>query len=219
MSLSGSLILDIIDRTSKYRALVINPFYFIQQLFVIEGDYIYLKEGAHAKVSATTAVAKAAAAAAAASPVGSDRLPTVAVTPVAQVSQVQRGRNAKTSSKDDKARAQVPQDDLSTHKQRSLSPQHTKPGSTRQYASSLSSRNSVGNGIATPNSGGNLDDDNNTTGGEFGSNNLSGNNSGVIENGNANSYGNSRAGGYKGSRQQSRFVLPNILYSHSRSLV
>ncbi|KAG0612107.1 hypothetical protein M758_6G002200 [Ceratodon purpureus] len=174
-----------------------------KELFVIEGDYIYLKEGAHAKVSATTAVAKAAAAAAAASPVGSDRLPTVAVTPVAQVSQVQRGRNAKTSSKDDKARAQVPQDDLSTHKQRSLSPQHTKPGSTRQYASSLSSRNSVGNGIATPNSGGNLDDDNNTTGGEFGSNNLSGNNSGVIENGNANSYGNSRAGGYKGSRQQS----------------
>lgn len=62
------------------------------ELFVIEGDLIHLREGAHATISATTAVAKvAAAAAAAASPIGTGRLPTVAVTPVAQ-SQVHRLR-------------------------------------------------------------------------------------------------------------------------------
>jgi len=57
-------------------------------LFVIEGDLIHLREGAHATISATTAVAKVAAAA---SPIGTGRLPTVAVTPVAQ-SQVHRLR-------------------------------------------------------------------------------------------------------------------------------
>ena len=57
-------------------------------MFVIEGDLIHLREGAHATISATTAVAKVAAAA---SPIGTGRLPTVAVTPVAQ-SQVHRLR-------------------------------------------------------------------------------------------------------------------------------
>eukprot|EP00252_Welwitschia_mirabilis_P005813 TRINITY_DN1640_c0_g1_i2.p1 TRINITY_DN1640_c0_g1~~TRINITY_DN1640_c0_g1_i2.p1 ORF type:complete len:854 (+),score=213.93 TRINITY_DN1640_c0_g1_i2:292-2853(+) len=62
------------------------------ELFVVEGDFVHLREGAHATISATTAVAKvAAAAAAAASPVGMSRMPTVAVTPVAQ-SQIHRLR-------------------------------------------------------------------------------------------------------------------------------
>lgn len=63
-----------------------------RELFIIEGDFIHLREGAHATISATTAEAKvAAAAAAAASPFGSARMPTIAVTPVAQ-SQVHRLR-------------------------------------------------------------------------------------------------------------------------------
>ncbi|KAJ7532255.1 hypothetical protein O6H91_14G079800 [Diphasiastrum complanatum] len=64
------------------------------ELFVIEGDFIYLREGAHAAVSTMTAVAKAAAAAAAVAPVGPSLLPTVAVTPVAK-SQMQRLRSSK----------------------------------------------------------------------------------------------------------------------------
>ncbi|XP_077214903.1 uncharacterized protein LOC143849669 isoform X3 [Tasmannia lanceolata] len=52
------------------------------ELFVIEGDYIHLREGAQAIISATTAVAKVAAAAAVSAPYSSS-LPTVAVTPVA----------------------------------------------------------------------------------------------------------------------------------------
>lgn len=53
------------------------------QLFVIEGDFIHLREGAQQIISATTAVAKVAAAAASASQYSS-LLPSVAVTPVAQ---------------------------------------------------------------------------------------------------------------------------------------
>ncbi|XP_006845533.2 uncharacterized protein LOC18435425 isoform X1 [Amborella trichopoda] len=59
------------------------------QLFVIEGDFIHLREGAHAIISATTAAAKVAAAAAA-SPGGSGLLPTVALTPVAQIRRPKR---------------------------------------------------------------------------------------------------------------------------------
>lgn len=51
------------------------------QLFVIEGDFIHLREGAQEIISATTAAAKVAAAASA--PYSSS-LPSVAVTPVAQ---------------------------------------------------------------------------------------------------------------------------------------
>nr|XP_029117926.1 uncharacterized protein LOC105035945 isoform X3 [Elaeis guineensis] len=53
------------------------------ELFVIEGDYIHLREGAQEIISATTAVAKVAAAAASSVPYSS-LLPSVAVTPVAQ---------------------------------------------------------------------------------------------------------------------------------------
>ncbi|KAI5405439.1 uncharacterized protein LOC127081462 isoform X2 [Lathyrus oleraceus] len=53
------------------------------ELFLIEGDFIQLREGAHKMVAATAAVAKVAAAAAASSPYSS-YMPTVAVTPMAQ---------------------------------------------------------------------------------------------------------------------------------------
>lgn len=53
------------------------------QLFVIEGDFIQLREGAKEMIAATAAVAKVAAAAAASSPYASF-LPSVAVTPMAQ---------------------------------------------------------------------------------------------------------------------------------------
>ncbi|KAF5442664.1 hypothetical protein F2P56_035298 [Juglans regia] len=53
------------------------------ELFVIEGDYIQLREGAQEMIAAEAAVAKVAAAAAASSPYSSI-LPSMAVTPVAQ---------------------------------------------------------------------------------------------------------------------------------------
>lgn len=64
-------------------------------MFVIDGDHVHLREGAHAIISATTAVAKVAAAAAAPSSLGTNWPPTVAITPVAQ-SQVQRSRKNAT---------------------------------------------------------------------------------------------------------------------------
>ena len=180
--------------------------YCIMQLFVIEGDYIYLREGAHAKVSATTAAAKASAAAAAANPVGLDRLPTVAVTPVAQASQLQRGRNTKASNKD--PRPQPQQDEVNISTQRSISPQHSKPGNTRQNSATSILRNSAGDGISGPANGGKLDGVNNTTGPELGSKKSStGNNSAATENRDANGYESSRGVGYHVSRQQSRFAI------------
>lgn len=85
------------------------------ELFVIDGDLIHLREGAHATISATTAVAKvAAAAAAAASPIGTGRLPTVAVTPVAhsQVHRLRKGilinpKDVKSTSIDASTMAQL----------------------------------------------------------------------------------------------------------------
>ncbi|KAF9671041.1 hypothetical protein SADUNF_Sadunf12G0005600 [Salix dunnii] len=53
------------------------------ELFLIEGDFIQLREGAQEMIAATAAVAKVAAAAAASSPYSSF-LPSVAVTPMAQ---------------------------------------------------------------------------------------------------------------------------------------
>ncbi|KAL5737025.1 hypothetical protein ACOSQ2_031813 [Xanthoceras sorbifolium] len=53
------------------------------ELFMIEGDYIQLREGAQEMIAATAAYAKVAAAAAASSPYSSP-LPSVAVTPMAQ---------------------------------------------------------------------------------------------------------------------------------------
>ncbi|PKU74266.1 uncharacterized protein LOC110106109 isoform X2 [Dendrobium catenatum] len=54
------------------------------ELFVIEGDFIHLREGAQEIISATAAVAKVAAAAAASSVSYSSLVPSVAVTPVSQ---------------------------------------------------------------------------------------------------------------------------------------
>ncbi|KAI3977688.1 hypothetical protein MKX01_009573, partial [Papaver californicum] len=53
------------------------------ELFVVDGDFIHLREGAQEIISATAAVAKVAAAAAASAPYSSF-LPSVAVTPIAQ---------------------------------------------------------------------------------------------------------------------------------------
>jgi hypothetical protein len=53
------------------------------QLFVIEGDFIHLRDGAQQIISATTAAAKIAAATASSASYSS-LLPSVAVTPVAQ---------------------------------------------------------------------------------------------------------------------------------------
>lgn len=72
------------------------------QLFVIEGDYIQLCEGAQEMIAATAAVAKVAAAAAASSPYSS-YMPSVAVTPVAQTHRLKKissldSRNVVTST-------------------------------------------------------------------------------------------------------------------------
>ncbi|GAB2228539.1 hypothetical protein Droror1_Dr00022659 [Drosera rotundifolia] len=59
------------------------------ELFVIEGDYIQLREGAQEIIAATTAVAKVAAAAAASSPYSSS-FSAVAVTPMAQANRLKK---------------------------------------------------------------------------------------------------------------------------------
>ncbi|KAL5221269.1 hypothetical protein ABZP36_025982 [Zizania latifolia] len=59
------------------------------ELFVIEGDFIHLREGAQQIISATTAAAKIAAAAS--STTYSSLLPSVAVTPVAQSTRQKKG--------------------------------------------------------------------------------------------------------------------------------
>ncbi|XP_064982465.1 uncharacterized protein LOC135623432 isoform X1 [Musa acuminata AAA Group] len=59
------------------------------ELFVIEGDFIHLREGAQQIISATAAVAKVAAASASSVPYVS-LFPSVAVTPVAQISRRKR---------------------------------------------------------------------------------------------------------------------------------
>ncbi|XAR71589.1 hypothetical protein NMG60_11017939 [Bertholletia excelsa] len=62
------------------------------ELFVIDGDYIQLREGAQEIIAATAAVAKVAAAAkTASSPYYSSLLPSVAVTPIAQPYRLKRG--------------------------------------------------------------------------------------------------------------------------------
>jgi hypothetical protein len=61
---------------------------FVLQLFVIEGDFIHLREGAQQIISATTAAAKIAAVASSAP---YSLLPSVAVTPVAQSTRQKRG--------------------------------------------------------------------------------------------------------------------------------
>ncbi|KAG9445184.1 hypothetical protein H6P81_016524 [Aristolochia fimbriata] len=68
------------------------------ELFVIEGDFVRLREGAHEIISATTAAAKVAAAAAAVSAPYTSLLPSVAVTPVAQAHRLKRVPSANSSS-------------------------------------------------------------------------------------------------------------------------
>ncbi|KAH7668294.1 hypothetical protein IHE45_11G002300 [Dioscorea alata] len=61
------------------------------ELFIIEGDFIHLCEGAQEKISATAAAAKVAAAAASCAPYSS-LLPSVAVTPVAQTTRLKKAQ-------------------------------------------------------------------------------------------------------------------------------
>ncbi|KAK1320795.1 hypothetical protein QJS10_CPA03g01931 [Acorus calamus] len=65
------------------------------ELFVIEGDFIHLREGAQEIISATAAVAKVAAVAAASVPYSSF-LSSVAVTPVAQTHRLKLGPSTDT---------------------------------------------------------------------------------------------------------------------------
>ncbi|KAG9158037.1 hypothetical protein Leryth_000209 [Lithospermum erythrorhizon] len=67
------------------------------ELFLIEGDYIQLKEGAQEIIAATAAVAKVAAATAAATS-HSQHLPSVAVTPMAQSHRLKMLSTESTSS-------------------------------------------------------------------------------------------------------------------------
>ncbi|XP_042384352.1 stress response protein NST1-like isoform X3 [Zingiber officinale] len=73
------------------------------ELFVIEGDFIHLREGAQQIISATAAFAKVAAAASASSAPYTSLLSSVAVTPVAQVN-----RQKVTQSIESKAAISVP---------------------------------------------------------------------------------------------------------------
>ncbi|XP_074583629.1 uncharacterized protein LOC141839712 isoform X4 [Curcuma longa] len=76
------------------------------ELFVIEGDFIHLREGAQQIISATAAFAKVAAAASASSAPYTSLLSSVAVTPVAQVN-----RQKMTQSIESKAASSVPSAD------------------------------------------------------------------------------------------------------------
>ncbi|KAL3524450.1 hypothetical protein ACH5RR_017284 [Cinchona calisaya] len=67
------------------------------ELFVIEGDYIQLREGAQGIIAATAAVAKVAAAAAETSSYSS-LLPSVAVTPMAQSHRLKRAPSIESTS-------------------------------------------------------------------------------------------------------------------------
>ncbi|KZV31010.1 cingulin [Dorcoceras hygrometricum] len=68
------------------------------ELFVIEGDYIQLREGAQEIIAATAAVAKVAAAAAAAPSSYSSFLPSVTVTPMAQSHRLRKISSLDSSS-------------------------------------------------------------------------------------------------------------------------
>ncbi|KAJ6874532.1 hypothetical protein NC652_034279 [Populus alba x Populus x berolinensis] len=71
------------------------------ELFLIEGDYIQLREGAQEMISATAAVAKVAAAAAAAASPYSSFLPSVAVTPMAQSHRLKKAPSIESKSSND----------------------------------------------------------------------------------------------------------------------
>ncbi|CAM6100456.1 unnamed protein product [Calypogeia fissa] len=181
------------------------------EIFVIEGDFIHLREGAHATFSATTAVAKAAAAAAAATPHGPTRLPTVAVTPVAQ-SPLQRGRSLKGSNNLQKESKAGPVDTSAQL------PSSTQVGNARPSQSPAMNRSAVENGnvnthhssvngVSTAKTGNKREGQHHGQGAGARTNGVSSNhgneNSGAFENGGMNGYGMSgKASGYYGSRQQ-----------------
>ncbi|CAK9256750.1 unnamed protein product [Sphagnum jensenii] len=118
------------------------------ELFVIEGDYIHLKKGAHAVVSGTTTTV--AGAAATTGPIAQPQLPPVVVSPVPQVAELQRSRSLKGSTKDTKI-IPAPQHEESgnAHKQRPPSPLRPKSSQSRQNHNTSMARNSVGNGTPT----------------------------------------------------------------------
>lgn len=82
------------------------------ELFLIEGDFIQLREGAQEIIAATAAVAKIAAAAKTVSPAYSSLLPSVAVTPMAQSHRVKRvpsiDSNSMRSAADNPSQLSVP---------------------------------------------------------------------------------------------------------------
>ncbi|KAH8949214.1 hypothetical protein BDL97_10G019900 [Sphagnum fallax] len=118
------------------------------ELFVIDGDYIHLKKGAHAVVSGTTTTV--AGAAATTGPIAQPQLPPVVVSPVPQVAELQRSRSLKGSTKDTKI-IPAPQHEESgnAHKQRPPSPLRPKSSQSRQNHNTSMARNSVGNGTPT----------------------------------------------------------------------
>ncbi|KAL2642350.1 hypothetical protein R1flu_009937 [Riccia fluitans] len=173
------------------------------ELFVIEDDFIYLREGAHATVAATTAMAKAAAAAAAIPPSGPSRMPNVAVTPVAQP-QVQRGRNLKGSSNSlkDKKAVTGPNPDGPSH---SSSSQATNP---RQSQGVVSNGAAVTNGNV--NHAGSVSNGAKADGGRPGESSFKhgSDNSSSYENVGLSGYSSARTNGYYG-RQQGRGSFSN----------
>ncbi|KAL3695744.1 hypothetical protein R1sor_009820 [Riccia sorocarpa] len=170
------------------------------ELFVIEDDFIYLREGAHATVAATTAMAKAAAAAAAVAPSGPSRMPNVAVTPVAQ-GQVQRGRNLKGSNVSQKDKKVLPGPNPDAVPHSSSSSQSTN---SRQNQGVVSNGAAGGNGnmnhVGSVNNGAKADSGSRPSEASFkhGSDNSS-----SYENGGLTGYTSARTNGYYG-RQQGR---------------
>jgi hypothetical protein len=118
------------------------------ELFVIEGDYIHLRKGAHAVVSGTTTTV--AGAAATMGPIAQPQLPPVVISPVPQVAELQCSRSLKGTTKDTKI-IPAPQHEESgnAHKQRPPSPLRPKLSQSRQNHNTSMARNSVGNGTPT----------------------------------------------------------------------
>ncbi|KAL0452378.1 UNVERIFIED_CONTAM: hypothetical protein Slati_1215900 [Sesamum latifolium] len=69
-----------------------------EELFIIEGDYVQLREGAQEIIAATAAVAKVAAAAAATPTSYPSLLPSVALTPMAQSHRLKKTSSLESSS-------------------------------------------------------------------------------------------------------------------------
>eukprot|EP00249_Psilotum_nudum_P024733 c29279_g1_i1 orf=728-4054(-) len=198
------------------------------ELFVIEGDFIHLREGAHALVSASTAVAKAAAAVAAASPIGSTWLPAIALTPVAQ-SHAHRLRGSKgviMPQKDTKQQQGLPAVLNNAH---STNSQHTNLFSQQQGSGGLQVKQGPTAGSAgderthqnqlvnaTLNGDANINGQSSVTALGLGPSgmvpNVNGTNGGELEKAMPNGFGgsgvaNGRSGSYYGNRQPGRSAI------------